>query len=153
MISALQCGTGRHQHNNIIHQHPSADMGGPFLCLPQKIACCPSGPSSGSSERWHTMKVIQDHQHGRQDTPLQLCWPSKCSPASPWETAGRSPKAASGLSLWFKGDDGREQRFALRTLGSAKGTLQWVQPWEQDSGESPGLCSHPGCALNGFGPV
>lgn len=27
--------------------------GCPFLCLPQKIACSPSCPSSAASERWH----------------------------------------------------------------------------------------------------
>lgn len=71
---------------------------------------------------------------------LQLCWPSECLPASPRETAGRSPKATFGLLLWFKGGGGGEQRFT--------GGRQGVQK-EQCSGCSHGnktLGSPLGCA-------
>lgn len=127
----------------------------PFLCPPQKIACCPLCPSSGSSERWHTMEVMQDHQHSGQDMALvqgppslfypflQLLWPSECLLAPPRKTAGRSLKATSGLLLRFKGDDSGEQRFSCghwgmwrescsvgyRTLGSTLGCAHFqVEP-------------------------
>ena len=94
------------------------------------------------------MEVMQDHQHGGQDTALvqgtpslfcpslQLRWPSECLLASPRETTGRSPKAMSGLLLWFRGDDGGEQGFACGRWGvrrercsAAMGTRLWGVLW------------------------
>lgn len=96
--------------------------------------------------------MMQDHWHGRQDVAmaqgppslfcpsLQLCWPSECLPASPRETAGRSPKATFGLLLWFKGGGGGEQRFTCgqqgvqkercsAAMGAAMGTRLWGVLW------------------------
>lgn len=111
------------------------------------------------------MGVMQDHWHGRQDMTLvppspycpslQPCWPSECLPASPREIVGRSPKATSDLLLQFKGDDGgsRGSHVDVRARGENVAVQPWVRPWEQDSGESSWLCTLPGWAMAGSGPV
>jgi len=59
---------------------------------------------------------------------------------SPRESTGRSPKATTGLLLWFRGDDGGEQSFACgrwgvwrerwrEAVGAAMGTRLWGVLW------------------------